>query len=424
MDLRDTPGEATLRSEIRGWLEANWRDGMDPNEWFTILADSGWAAPLWPEQYGGRGASASEAIIFNQERQKIGADPPPRGIGVPMAGPTIIQHGTEEQKERFLGPMLRGEEIWCQLFSEPGAGSDLAAIQTRAVLNENVWRVTGQKVWTTHAQLARWGILMARHDPSLPKHAGITYFICDMQADGVEIVPLKEMTGEAIFNEVFLSDARVPHDNVIGDVHRGWGVAVTTLAHERNSLGASGMAGAAGGAIIGRNDLSRRAGAPAGGGGEMAGMAAAFGGGGDLVKTLPAAVGRSDDPILIDKVMRIYTLMEIARFTSLRVQAAAAAGRGPGPEVSTGKLLASQLVAHLRDVGLEALGAHGQLMGDEDPLGGLLQQLALFSPAISIAGGSDQIQRNIIGERVLGLPGEPRVDKDVPFSDLAVGTQR
>jgi alkylation response protein AidB-like acyl-CoA dehydrogenase len=184
------------------------------------------------------------------------------------------------------------------------------------------------------------------------------------------------------------------------------------------------MAGAAGGAIIGRNDLSRPAGKLSSGGGEMAGIAAAFGGGGDLIKSLPALADRANDRILVDKVMRVYSLMEIARFTSLRVQAAAAAGRGPGPEVSTGKLLASQLVAQLRDVGLEALGPQGQLMGDETLLGGLLQQLALFSPAISIAGGSDQIQRNIIGERVLGLPVEPRLDKDVPFSELSVGTQR
>jgi alkylation response protein AidB-like acyl-CoA dehydrogenase len=216
----------------------------------------------------------------------------------------------------------------------------------------------------------------------------------------------------------------VPHENVIGDINRGWNVAVTTLAHERNSLGASGMASAAGGAIIGRNDLDRPAGERSGGGGEMAGMAAAFGGGGGMVKMLPALVGRGDDRVLIDKIMRVYSLMEIARYTSLRVQAAKAAGRGPGPEVSTGKLVASELVRQLRDIGLEALGPYGQLMGDDTPLGGMLQQLALFSPAISIAGGTDQVQRNIIGERVLGLPREPRVDKDIPFSELTIGTQR
>ena len=414
----------SIRDEADRWFQEHWDPDLTLGAWWERLAESGWGFPTWPEQWFGKGFTSQQAKDVQAARAAAGAVGAPSGIGVMMAGPAIIDHGTEEQCERFLPKMVNGQEIWCQLFSEPGAGSDLAGLQCRAEQDGDEWIVNGQKVWTSGAQYSKWGILIARTRVDVPKHEGITYFVIDMDQPGIEVRPLKEMTGGATFNEVFLSDARVPHDNVIGDVHRGWGVAVTTLAHERNSLGASGMAGAAGGAIIGRNDLSRRAGAPAGGGGEMAGMAAAFGGGGDLVKTLPAAVGRSDDPILIDKVMRIYTLMEIARFTSLRVQAAAAAGRGPGPEVSTGKLLASNLVAHLRDVGLEALGAHGQLMGDEDPLGGLLQQLALFSPAISIAGGSDQIQRNIIGERVLGLPGEPRVDKDVPFSDLAVGTQR
>ena len=414
----------TVRDEADRWFEEHWDPDLTLGEWWERLAESGWGFPTWPEQWFGKGLTSQQAKDVQAARAAAGAVGAPSGIGVMMAGPAIIDHGTDEQCERFLPKMVNGKEIWCQLFSEPGAGSDLAGLQCRAEQDGDEWIVNGQKVWTSGAQYSKWGILIARTRADVPKHEGITYFVIDMDQPGIDVRPLKEMTGGATFNEVFLSDARVPNDNVIGDVHRGWGVAVTTLAHERNSLGASGMAGAAGGAIIGRNDLSRRAGAPAGGGGEMAGMAAAFGGGGDLVKTLPAAVGRGDDPILIDKVMRIYTLMEIARFTSLRVQAAAAAGRGPGPEVSTGKLLASQLVAQLRDVGLEALGAHGQLMGDEDPLGGLLQQLALFSPAISIAGGSDQIQRNIIGERVLGLPGEPRVDKDVPFSELAVGTQR
>jgi len=339
-----------------------------------------------------------------------------------MAGPAIIDHGTEAQCQRFLPNMVTGKEIWCQLFSEPGAGSDLAGLQTRAERDGDEWVVNGQKVWTSGAQFSKWGILIARTDSDVPKHDGITYFVIDMHQPGVEVRPLKEMTGGATFNEVFLADARVPHENVIGEVDRGWGVAVTTLAHERNSLGAPGMGGA-GGAMIGRNDLDHPAGQRTDSG-DLAGMAMAFGDGGALVKQLPALVGRSGDRVLRDKVMRVYVLMEIARFTRMRVQAAKAAGRGPGPEVSTGKLLASDVVRQLRDVGLEALGPNGQLMGEDTPLGGVLQQLALFSPAISIAGGSDQIQRNIIGERVLGLPGEPRVDKGVPFSELRVGTQR
>ncbi|MDE0802858.1 MAG: acyl-CoA dehydrogenase family protein [Acidimicrobiales bacterium] len=413
-----------MREEAEAWFRENWDPELPLGDWWQRLADSGWGFPAWPEKWFGRGLTSDQVKSVQAARVAVGATGPPSGIGVMMAGPSIVDHGTEEQCKRFLPDMVSGKEIWCQLFSEPGAGSDLAGLQARAVRDGDEWIVNGQKVWTSGAQFSRWGILIARTDVDVPKHEGITYFVIDMDQPGIEVRPLKEMTGGATFNEVFLSDARVPHENVIGEVNRGWSVAVTTLAHERNSLGASGMSAMAGGAMIGENDLTRPAGKPGGGGGEMAGMAAAFGGGGDLIKGLPAAVGRADDKVLRDQVMKIYSLMEIARFTSLRVQAAAAAGRGPGPEVSTGKLLASELVRALRDVGLGALGAHGQLMGEDTPLGGMLQQLALFSPAISIAGGSDQIQRNIIGERVLGLPREPRVDKDLPFADLKVGTQR
>ncbi len=419
-----TPTKTSVRDEAEAWFRENWDPDMPLGDWWQRLAQSGWGFPSWPEKWFGRGLTSDQVKHVQSARADVGATGPPSGIGVMMAGPSIVDHGTEEQCQRFLPDMVSGKEIWCQLFSEPGAGSDLAGLQTRAVRDGDEWVVNGQKVWTSGAQYSRWGILIARTDVDVPKHEGITYFVIDMDQPGIEVRPLKEMTGGATFNEVFLSDARVPHENVIGEVNRGWAVTVTTLAHERNSLGASGMSAMAGGAMIGRNDLSRPAGKPSGGGSEMAGMAAAFGGGGDLIKGLPAIVGRADDKVLRDKVMKIYSLMEIARFTSLRVQAAAAAGRGPGPEVSTGKLLASELVRSLRDVGLEALGPYGQLMGDDTPLGGMLQQLALFSPAISIAGGSDQIQRNIIGERVLGLPREPRVDKDLPFAELKVGTQR
>jgi len=414
----------SVREEAERWFRESWDPELTLGQWWERLAESGWGYPTWPERWFGRGLSSDQAKQVDAARAAVGAVGPPSGIGVMMAGPTIVDHGTDEQRQRFLPNMVNGKEVWCQLFSEPGAGSDLAGLQTRAERDGDEWVVNGQKVWTSGAQFSKWGILIARTAFDVPKHEGITYFVIDMDQPGIEVRPLKEMTGGATFNEVFLADARVPHDNVIGDVNRGWGVAVTTLAHERNSLGASGMASAAGGVMIGRNDLDRPAGRRSSGGGEMAGMAAAFGSGGSMIAGLPALVGRADDKVLRDKVMRIYTLMEITRYTSLRVQAAKAAGRGPGPEVSTGKLVASEMVRQLRDVGLEALGPHGQLMGADTPLGGMLQQLALFSPAISIAGGSDQIQRNIIGERVLGLPGEPRVDKDVPFAELKVGTQR
>lgn len=418
--------EADVREEARRWFQENWDPELTLGDWWQRLAESGWGFPTWSPDWYGRGLNSQIAAVVAEERKAAGAYGPPSGIGVMMAGPTIVGHGTDEQRKRFLPNMVSGKEVWCQLFSEPGSGSDLASLQTRAVRDGDEWIVNGQKVWTSGAQFSRWGILIARTDPDQPKHKGITYFVIDMDQPGVEVRPLKEMTGGATFNEVFFTDARVPHANVIGDVNEGWSVAVTTLAHERNSLGAGGMGGAGGGEIIGRPDLSRRAGDLVRGGapsGEMAGMAAAFGGGGAIVKSLPAAFGKGNDPVVRQDVVKVFELLEIARYTSLRAQAAAARGMRPGPEVSTGKLMASNIVRLIRDVGLRIEGAHGMLVGADAPMGGMIQALALFSPAVSIAGGSDQVQRNIIGERVLGLPGEPRVDKDVPFRDLKVGTQ-
>lgn len=413
MDLRDTPGEAKLREEIRGWLEENHKPGLSQAEWHGILADSGWGAPLWPEQYGGRGASASEAIIFNQERQKIGAEPPPTGIGVPMAGPTIIAHGTEEQKQRFLGPMLRGEEIWCQLFSEPGAGSDLAAIQTRAELDGETWRVTGQKVWTTHAQLARWGILMARHDPSLPKHAGITYFICDMQAPGVEIVPLKEMTGEAVFNEVFLSDVEIPDELRVGQVGEGWKVSMTTLANERMSLGLGGLGQADADAPVDLEEADAES--------SLETMGKFIRRGPRALIELTERAGVIDDPLIRDELARVYTMYEVGRFTGYRITSALMKGQGPGVEASTGKLAYNQLVRAVADYMIKIAGTGAIGAPEDDKLLKVAERLNLVVPATSIYGGTDQIQRNIISERVLGMPKEPRTDAEMPFSDIKKG---
>ncbi|MFT4049724.1 MAG: acyl-CoA dehydrogenase family protein [Solirubrobacterales bacterium] len=413
MDLRDTPGEAKLREEIRGWLEANHTPGISREDWYKVLADSGWAAPLWPERYGGRGASASEAIIFNQERARIGAEPPPRGIGVPMAGPTIITHGTEEQKERFLAPMLRGEEIWCQLFSEPGAGSDLAAIQTRAELQGETWHVTGQKVWTTHAQLARWGILMARHDASLPKHAGITYFICDMQAPGVEIVPLKEMTGEAVFNEVFLSDVEIPDDLRVGAVGEGWKVSMTTLANERMALGLGGLGGSSDDAEIDLAEADAES--------SLETMGKFIARGPRALIELTERAGVLDDPLIRDELARVYTMYEVNRFTGYRVTSALMKGQNPGVEASTGKLSYNLLVRAVADYMIRIAGVGALGAPDDDKLLKVAERLNLVVPATSIYGGTDQIQRNIISERVLGMPKEPRTDAEQPFSEIKKG---
>jgi alkylation response protein AidB-like acyl-CoA dehydrogenase len=424
---QESPEVVAVRSEARAWFEANWNTDLTLGEWWERLAESGWGFPTWSPDWYGRGLSSRLASVVGEERKRAGAFGPPSGIGVMMAGPTIVAHGTDEQRKLFLPNMVSGKEVWCQLFSEPGSGSDLASLQTRAVRDGDEWVVNGQKVWTSGAQFSRWGILIARTDPDQPKHKGITYFVIDIDQPGIEVRPLKEMTGGATFNEVFFTDARVPHANVIGEVNEGWGVTVTTLAHERNSLGAGGMGGMGGGEIIGRPELTRRVGdlvnESGGGGGEMAGMAAAFGGGGgSLIKMLPQLFGKSGDPVARQDVARLYTLIEIARYTGLRAQAAAARGERPGPEVSTGKLVASNIVRTLRDAGLRMEGAHGMLLGADAPMGGMLQFLALFSPAVSIAGGTDEVQRNIIGERVLGLPGEPRPDKELPFRELKVGT--
>ncbi len=423
----EPPETTAVRAEARAWFTEHWDPDQTLGEWWSRLAESGWGFPTWSPGWYGRGLAAQTAAVVAEERKRAGAFGPPSGIGVMMAGPTIVAHGTDEQRKRFLPDMVSGKEVWCQLFSEPGSGSDLASLQTRAVHDGDEWVVNGQKVWTSGAQFSRWGILIARTHPDQPKHQGITYFVIDMDQPGVEVRPLKEMTGGATFNEVFFTDARVPQENVIGEVGQGWGVAVTTLAHERNSLGAGGMGGMGGGDIIGRPDLSRRVGDLAkssGGGSPMAGMAAAFGGGGgSLVKMLPQLFGKGGDPVVRQEVAGIYTLVEIARYTGLRAQAAAARGQRPGPEVSTGKLLASKIVKALRDTGLRIEGASGMLSGSDAPLEGMMQFLALFSPAVSIAGGTDEVQRNIIGERVLGLPAEPRPDKVLPFRELQVGTQ-
>jgi alkylation response protein AidB-like acyl-CoA dehydrogenase len=422
---------ARVREEARAWFAENWDPDATLGEWWERFAESRWAFPTWPSDWFGRDLPSHLASVVSEERRAAGAAGPPSGIGVMMAGPTIASHATDDQKQRFLPNMVSGKEVWCQLFSEPGSGSDLASLQTRAVRDGDEWIINGQKVWTSGAQYSRWGILIARTNPDAPKHKGVTYFVIDMHQPGVEVRPLKEMTGGATFNEVFFTDARVPHDDVIGDVDEGWAVAVTTLAHERNSLGASGMGGAfggGGGEVIGVSDLTKRAGDVASGSGGMfggmAGMASAGGGGiGQMLGFMAKAMNKADDKVVRQQLARLYTLIEIARFTGLRAQAAIARGGRPGPEVSTGKLAASEIMRAFRDIGLGLAGASGMLAGSDAPLGGMLTQMALFSPAISIAGGTDQVQRNIIGERVLGLPAEPRVDKDVPFRELKVGTQ-
>jgi alkylation response protein AidB-like acyl-CoA dehydrogenase len=421
----ETRNAAAVREEVSAWLAANWDPDLTVGEWWERLAESGWAVPAWPEEWFGRGLSRDLAAVVTDEIRKAGAIGPPAGLGLLLAGPTIIAHGTDEQKKRWIRPIVTGQAAWCQLFSEPGAGSDLAGLQTRAVRDGDEWVVTGQKVWTSGGHFADMGMLIARTNPDVPKHAGISYFGIEMDQPGIVVRPLREMTGHALFNEVFLDGARVPDDAIVGGEGNGWKVANTTLLFERQGLG-SGGSGAATTVPPGRKagHLERRVGDYRSSGSQ--GATAVFGlmnRSAPMLLQLAKDRGASTDPTIRQQLAELYTLAEIGRFTVLRTKAAAKAGRPPGPEANTAKLMMSRSVRLARDVGLRILGPYGMLTRDDAPLRGAVAELALFSPAVSIYGGTDEIQRNIIGERVLGLPAEPRTDKDVPFRDLKVGTQ-
>jgi alkylation response protein AidB-like acyl-CoA dehydrogenase len=414
-----------VRAEVRGWLADAWDPDLTVGEWWGRLADSGWGVPTWPKEWLGRDLPRDLAAVVTEELRAAGAAAPPAGLGMLLAGPTILTHGTDEQKARYLRPIVSGEEGWCQLFSEPGAGSDLASLQARAERDGDEWVVNGQKVWTSGAQVADLGMLLARTDPDAPKHKGITYFALPMDQPGVEVRPLREMTGRSLFSEVFFDNARVGNDAIVGDLNGGWIVANTTLANERAGLG-SGGSGAGGAAFPGKKarilqlrvgDLVERA---ARGG---AVQPSAFGKGFEFLRGLTEKLGRGDDPLVRQRLAELYTLTELGRITALRVKAATRAGKGPGPEANTAKLLMSRITRLVRDLGPAVLGPEAMLTGADTTGGGVVQEMTLFAPAPSIYGGTDEIQKNIIGERVLGLPKEPGPDKSTPFRELKVGTQ-
>ena len=414
---QDRGADSALRAELHSWIDANWSPDLTVGDWWDRLGTAGWAAPTWPTDWYGRGLSRDEANLVARELSARGALGAPAGLGLLLAGPTIVTHGTDEQKRRFLPDIVTGRKAWCQLFSEPGAGSDLAGLQAKAVRDGDEWVVNGQKVWTSGAQVADLGMLLARTDADVPKHRGISYVALEMDQPGVDVRPLKEMTGRALFNEVFMTDCRVDDADLVGGLNQGWAVANTTLANERAGLGAGG-GGAAGAAVPGTKAgfLERRAGDFVGA--TRTGSGALAGRGSHLMIELARGAGVVGDPVIRQELMRLYTMNEIARFTNLRMKAAKAAGRGPGPEASTAKLSMSRITRLSRDLGLAILGPGGTLSGSDAPLEGMITEMALFAPAVSIYGGSDEIQKNIIGERVLGLPSEPRLDKDVPFNQL------
>ena len=409
---------AALRKEIRTWLESNWDPDLTVGEWWERLAEDHWAVPTWPESDWGRGLSRGDAGVVAAEIKAAGAVGPPGGLGVMLAGPTIVAHGDDAQKQRYLRPIVTGAEAWCQLFSEPGAGSDLAGLQAKALRDGDEWIVNGQKVWTSGGQIADRGMLLARTDPDVPKHKGISWFAADMHQPGMDVRPLREMTGRALFNEVFMTDIRVEHDSIIGGLNNGWAVANTTLMVERMSLGAGGH-GAASAAMPGTiaGDLDKRVGdfvtvARSGSGDVMSG------GAGNVVLRLARDQAPITDAVLRQKLVQLHELQELARFSNLRAKAARAAGvKLTGAEPNIAKLSMTRITRLASELGLALQGPAGQLWKDEhaDPV---MAELALFAPAVSIYGGTDEVQKNIIGERVLGLPAEPRTDKDVPFRDI------
>jgi alkylation response protein AidB-like acyl-CoA dehydrogenase len=409
-----TPSADGVAAEVGAWLAARWDPDLSLTAWRDLLADSGWGAPTWPREWCGRGLPASMADVVERELDRVGAVGPPQGSGMLLAAPTILQHGSDDLKARLLRPVVTGEHTWCQLFSEPGSGSDLAGLTTRAERDGDEWVVNGQKVWTTSAHHARFGMLLARTDWDAPKHRGITYFAIPMDQPGVEVRPLRQMNGHASFNEVFLTDARVATANVIGGVGDGWTVAHTTLAHERRLF--SGLRGRP--ASWGSGRAVREAELEIAASLEPYKWYPQRAGRVDLVADRAKATGRNDDPVVRQEVTRLLAMARTAQWTAQRARAVRALGRPPGPEGSIGKLSASAIARAAARAHTLIAGARGMLTGADGPLDGIIAEVLVSVPAVSIAGGTDEIQRDIIGERVLGLPRGARPDADVPFRDV------
>tara|TARA_A100000164_G_scaffold366203_1_gene386718 strand:+ start:1044 stop:2300 length:1257 start_codon:yes stop_codon:yes gene_type:complete len=408
----------SVKADAQRWFAEYWDPDLPLGQWWQLLADSGWAFPSWPEGFGGRGLSSAATKAAVQARREAGAFGPPNGVATFLAAPTIMHYGTEEQKRKYIPKIVNGQEVWCQLFSEPGAGSDMAGLATKAIRDGDEWVVNGQKVWNSGAQWAQYGILIARTDPQQPKHRGITYFLIDMEQDGVDVRPLKEMTGDAAFNEVFLNNARVAESDRLGDLGDGWRVAMTTLSHERDPDNAGMGDTAAFGEIDLAESVSEYSATLSS---KNDGFSLALSGG--VTRVLEGVTSQfeaSEDPKVRQKLACILEMRRTSRWSGMRAAAKIKSGGQPGPEVSTLKLLGSEMGRQIRDVGLESMGAHGMLYGQDAPADGLFHAYSMFTPAQSIAGGSDEVQRNIIGERVLGLPREPgeKEQRELPWSEL------
>lgn len=390
MDFRDTPAEAAFRTQVRAFIRENLPaddpagDDGPPGRfrglagWRKKLVEQRWVAPAWPPEYGGGGMPVMQQFILNEEMAEAQA-PSVGGLGVSMAGPTIITHGTEDQKQEHLPRILSGEGFWCQGFSEPGAGSDLASVRTRARREGDEWVVTGQKVWSSGAHFSKRGILLARTDTTVPKHDGITFFLLDMDTPGVTVRPLRQVTGEAHFNEVFLDEVRIPDCDRVGEPGDGWSVAVTTIMHERMTLG--GSLG-----VFKMDDLMDHA----------------------------RACGPLDR-VVRDRIAHVYSLDRCLEFLNARMISKLGAGQIPTAEGSIAKLCASRLFTEAADVALCMSGPAAVV--DDGPW----QRLFLIAPGIHVGGGTDEVQRNAVAERVLGLPREADESRTLPFDRLYSG---
>ncbi|WP_188187156.1 acyl-CoA dehydrogenase family protein [Nonomuraea sp. SYSU D8015] len=384
---------AEYRRAARAWLEENAQAGDRPEagdlarakEFMARFYDAGYSGITWPARWGGQGLTEAEERAFAAEARHFTLPTYVFSIGLGMTGPTVLDRGTDEQRERFIRPLLRGEEIWCQLFSEPGAGSDVASLQTRAVRDGDHWVVNGQKVWTSIAQYADWGLLLARTNVDVPKHKGLTMFVVDMHHPGVTVRPLKDMSGRANFNEVFFDNVTIPDEHRVGEVDDGWSVAVTTLLHERLSISAGvGM------------------------GGQKDNPAS--------LEALRQAVDTSD-PLVRDQLVELHIRSRALALFNQRLAQETEAGIFPGARGSAAKLLLAELTLFQADLATQLVGPESVVAGHP------LAQAISLAPGFALGGGTNEIMRNIIGDRVLGLPPEPRVDKTVPFKDLKVGTQ-
>ncbi len=395
-----------FRGRVRAWLEAyatRRRQGRDDGtaapagddlaaarRFAAALHDAGLAGITWPAAYGGQGLSQAFLRVFGEEARSFELPSAAFGIGMGMVGPTLLELGTEAQRMRYIRPLLQGAEIWCQLFSEPGAGSDVASLTTRAVLDGDRWIVNGQKVWTSRAHFADYGILLARTDSAVPKHRGLTMFIVDMHAPGVTVRPLRDMTGGAAFNEVFFDKVEIPADGVVGEVNRGWDVAVTVLKHERIAITTTTASSRI--SFDNLADYARRS-------------------------------GRIADPSVRDRLTALYVQERVSQLFTARVHQEAQAGQVVGARGSVGKLTNAMLARAAAQATSDVTDIDAIAWERDDAAAREWARAICESPRFGIAGGTNEVQRNIIGERILGLPKEPSVDRDVAFSLLKVGTQ-